>query len=100
MEHHTRAVVQWPGLAHVAGRVWHLIFVVELALEVRRERLMLLSMDDRALKDIGFNRGKAYAEARRWFWDIPGDRLALEHDPESGNWFSEKIMLQQKARAG
>jgi uncharacterized protein YjiS (DUF1127 family) len=36
---------------------------------------MLLGMDDRALKDMGFNRGDAYAEAYRPFWDIPADRL-------------------------
>jgi uncharacterized protein YjiS (DUF1127 family) len=54
-----------------------LILALELALEIRSERRMLLSMDDRALKDIGFNRGDAYAEAHRSFWDIPVDRLRL-----------------------
>jgi uncharacterized protein YjiS (DUF1127 family) len=74
----TRALSpQWLGLGCIAGRVWYLILVLELALEVRRERHMLLSLDDSALKDIGFNRGKAYAEARRSFWDIPSDRLRL-----------------------
>lgn len=64
-----------PGVERGAGRISHLISVLELALEVRRERRMLLSMDDHALKDIGFNRGAAYAEAHRSFWDIPRDRL-------------------------
>jgi uncharacterized protein YjiS (DUF1127 family) len=54
-----------------------LIFALDLVLEVRRERRMLLSMDDHALKDIGFSRSEAYAEARRALWDIPRDRLLL-----------------------
>jgi uncharacterized protein YjiS (DUF1127 family) len=65
----------WPALGSIAERVWHLILAAELALQVRRERRMLLGLDDRALKDIGFNRGEAYAEAQRSFWDIPVDRL-------------------------
>jgi uncharacterized protein YjiS (DUF1127 family)/cyanate permease len=66
-----------PGLVGVVGGVRRLIFALDLALDVRRERRMLLSMDDRALKDTGFNRGEAYAEARRPLWDIPRDRLLL-----------------------
>ena len=58
-----------------AGTIWHLISLLHLAFEMRRERRMLLGMDDRALKDMGFNRGDAYAEAYRPFWDIPADRL-------------------------
>jgi len=54
-----------PGLARIARRMWRLVLALELAVEVRRERRMLLSMDDRALKDIGLNRGEAYAEAHR-----------------------------------
>lgn len=46
----------------------------ELALQVRRERRMLLGMDDRTLKDLGLS-GIAYAEANRPFWDVPLDRL-------------------------
>lgn len=65
------------GRVRIAGGIRRLICVLDLALEVRRERRMLLSMDDRALKDIGFNRSKACAEACRSFWDIPIDRLRL-----------------------
>jgi uncharacterized protein YjiS (DUF1127 family) len=61
----------------MSGGIRRLICVLDLALEVRRERRMLLSMDDRALKDVGFNRSKACAEACRSFWDIPIDRLRL-----------------------
>jgi uncharacterized protein YjiS (DUF1127 family) len=71
---------RWPyrlGLVRGAGRIGRLIVGVALALQVRRERRMLLRLDDRALKDIGFNRGDAYAEAHRSFWDIPGDRMRL-----------------------
>jgi uncharacterized protein YjiS (DUF1127 family) len=66
-----------PGGVRIAGGIRRLIIVLDLALEVRRERRMLLSLDDCALKDIGFNRGSACAEACRPFWDIPIDRLRL-----------------------
>ena len=32
-------------------------------------------LDERTLKDIGFNRNDAYAESGRSFWDLPVDRL-------------------------
>jgi uncharacterized protein YjiS (DUF1127 family) len=35
----------------------------------------LLIMDDRALKDVGFSRGDAQAEAHRSFWELPIDRV-------------------------
>lgn len=57
------------------ARVWRLPFAVGVALKVRRERRMLLRLDDRALKDMGFNRGDAHVEAQRSFWDVPIDRL-------------------------
>ncbi len=66
-----------PGWVHIGGGIRRLIFVLDLALEVQRERRMLMTMDDRALKDIGFDRTKACAEAYRSFWDIPFDRLSL-----------------------
>ena len=50
-----------------------LMHKLELALQVRRERRMLLGMDDRMLKDLGLN-GIAQAEASRPFWDVPPDR--------------------------
>ena len=58
-------------------RIWHLALALELALAVRRERRMLLGLDDRTLRDIGFGRSEAYTEAQRSFWDIPIDRLRL-----------------------
>jgi uncharacterized protein YjiS (DUF1127 family) len=64
-----------PGLARFARRIWHLILALEMALKVRRERRRLLGLNDRELKDVGFNRGDAYAEAYRSFWDVPVDRL-------------------------
>ena len=64
-------------LAHMGDRIRHLIVVLELASQIWRERRMLLGMDDRALGDIGFSRGDAYAEAYRSLWDIPRDRLHL-----------------------
>jgi uncharacterized protein YjiS (DUF1127 family) len=63
-------------LAQTGGRIARLIGTIELALQVRRERRLLLGMDDRTLKDLGLN-GIAYAEATRAFWDLPVDRLRL-----------------------
>jgi uncharacterized protein YjiS (DUF1127 family) len=62
------------GLARTGARIAHLIGTLELALQVRRERQILLGMDARMLKDLGLN-GNAYAEANRPFWDVPADRL-------------------------
>lgn len=50
---------------------------IATAIEVRRERRRLLSLDERALKDMGFNKGQADCEASRSFWDIPADRLRM-----------------------
>ena len=62
------------GLAHAGKRIARVIGAIELALQVRRERRLLLGMDDRMLKDLGLN-GAAHAEANRPFWDVPVDRL-------------------------
>lgn len=40
-------------------------------LAVRRQRLTLRELDDRALADIGLTREAARAEANRPFWDLP-----------------------------
>jgi uncharacterized protein YjiS (DUF1127 family) len=64
------------GLARTGKRIARLIRTIELALQVRRERRILLGMDDRMLKDLGLN-GSANAEAARPFWDVPTDRLHL-----------------------
>jgi uncharacterized protein YjiS (DUF1127 family) len=62
------------GIARTGARIARLIGAIELALQVRRERRILLAMDDRMLKDLGLN-GIAYTEASRPFWDVPIDRL-------------------------
>ena len=64
----------WFGLARVGGQIWRLIATFELALRVRRERRLLSSLDERSLKDMGFNRADAHAEAGRSFWDLPATR--------------------------
>jgi uncharacterized protein YjiS (DUF1127 family) len=58
-------------------RFRRLASAVSVALKVRSERRMLLSLDDRALKDVGFSHSEASTEASRSFWDIPVDRLRL-----------------------
>jgi uncharacterized protein YjiS (DUF1127 family) len=65
------------GPMRIARGLQQMIAVLDLVLEVRRERRMLLSMDDRALEDIGLSRSEAWAEARCALWDIPRDRLLL-----------------------
>ena len=65
---------QGGGIARTGARIARLIGTIELALQVRRERRILLGMDHRMLKDLGLN-GTAYAEASRPFWDVPVDRL-------------------------
>jgi uncharacterized protein YjiS (DUF1127 family) len=62
------------GIARTGARIAQLIGAIELALQVRRERRILLGMDARTLKDLGLN-GSAHAEASRPFWDVPVDRL-------------------------
>jgi uncharacterized protein YjiS (DUF1127 family) len=62
------------GIARVGRRISHLVGALELALQVRRERRLLMGMDERMLKDLGLN-GIAYREASRPFWDVPRERL-------------------------
>ena len=72
-----RAPANFPRPARRAGLGRHIVRFLrafELALQVRRERQMLLGMDDRTLKDLGLS-GIAHAEANRPFWDVPLDRL-------------------------
>jgi uncharacterized protein YjiS (DUF1127 family) len=64
------------GSAGFGARIGRLVDAIELAIEVRRERRMLLGLDDHTLKDLGLARGDAYAEATRACWDVPVDALA------------------------
>jgi uncharacterized protein YjiS (DUF1127 family) len=58
----------------IASGIIRLLRKFQLALQVWRERRVLLAMDDRTLKDLGLN-GIAYREASRPFWDVPRERL-------------------------
>ena len=62
------------GLTRLGERVGCLIDRIELALQARQGRRILLGLDDDALKDLGLSRGDAYAEATRPVWDLPIDR--------------------------
>jgi len=44
-------------------------------LEVARQRRQLMTLDERALKDVGINRADADHEAGRDFWDIPEEQM-------------------------
>ena len=69
------ALRPWTGLTHFATRLSNLALAIGLAMQVRKERRMLMRLDDRALQDIGFDKGRAYSESSRTFWDVPIDRL-------------------------
>lgn len=69
------ALRPWTGLTHFATRLSQVVLAIGLALQVRKERRMLMRLDDRALQDIGFDKGRAYGEGTRTFWDVPVDRL-------------------------
>jgi len=49
------------------ARLWR---VLRLHLQVQRERRLLLSLDERTLKDIGLNRVDALREGIRGFGDL------------------------------
>lgn len=53
------------------GRLARLAIRIRDALALRRQRVALLSLDDRALADIGLDRDLAAAEAARPLWDVP-----------------------------
>ena len=65
------------GRTRLADRVYDVLATLRLAMQVRRERRALLTLDDATLKDVGFSRGDAHAEAQRSFWDVPVDRLRI-----------------------
>lgn len=67
----------WQVLVTVAAQANLITRRIALALEVRAERRRLQSLDQRALKDMGFNKGQADCEASRSFWDLPVDRLRM-----------------------
>jgi uncharacterized protein YjiS (DUF1127 family) len=47
--------------------------------ELARQRRVLLTMDDRMLKDIGISRADAVHEGERPFWDERGDPWQAWH---------------------
>lgn len=59
------------GVLHQAGRAFNWF---ELAVQVRRERRQLASLDARLLKDIGLDYGRAFSETSREFTDLPRKR--------------------------
>jgi uncharacterized protein YjiS (DUF1127 family) len=63
------------GLAHFSRRLGQLFVTIELAMQVRKERLDLQGLDERMLKDVGYNRSHVHAEGERAFWDVPVDRM-------------------------
>ena len=72
------------ALTRQGARIARLIGRIERAVQVRRERRMLLAMGDHMLKDLGLDRGSAYAEGTRPFWDVPADRARADIDLRDG----------------
>ena len=68
------ALRPWTGLSHFATRFSNFALAIGLAMQVRKERRMLMRLDDRALQDIGSDKGRAFNEASRTFWDLPANR--------------------------
>ena len=67
----------WDRLTRLGRQLARFVQIVAIAVDVHRERRRLLSMDESALKDMGFNKGQAHCEASRSFWDVPADRLRI-----------------------
>jgi uncharacterized protein YjiS (DUF1127 family) len=66
------------ALARQGEQILRLIARIERAVQVRRERRMLLRLGDGMLKDLGLDRGSAYAEGTRAFWDVPADSAQMK----------------------
>ena len=64
-----------PAAGFIARRIWRAFAALEMAVRVAAERRALALLDERALKDIGYTPGDAWAEAHRPFWDLPIARL-------------------------
>ncbi len=62
-----------PGRRTLVTRLACLPARLAAALQVRRERRLLLQLDEHMLKDLGLSAADAYAEANRSFWDVPSD---------------------------
>lgn len=62
-------------LGSIAAGASRLVRKLALAVAIRAERRALMSLDEAALKDMGFNKGQAAGEYGRSFWDVPADRL-------------------------
>ena len=60
-------------------RVWRLIWkeykTEGVRVQVARERIALLQLTDRELRDIGITRADALREAQRSYYDVPQDRI-------------------------
>ena len=69
IEHRGQSLIA--GLAKAVSRG---LADYRLKAKIRRERLLLAGLDDRALKDIGITRADAFLEANRPFDDIPTGR--------------------------
>jgi uncharacterized protein YjiS (DUF1127 family) len=57
-----------PSSASRGSALLRVVAVIEMVMERRRSRHVLLEMSDEQLKDIGLCRSEAYREANRPFW--------------------------------
>lgn len=65
----------------IASGISHAWQTAQARANVRRERQLLATLDDRMLKDIGLTRTEANLEAARPGWDVPDCRLPQAKSP-------------------
>ncbi len=61
------------GIGALAQDLSRYVSYFLICLSVARQRRRLLTLDEKALKDIGVSSVDAFREANRSFWDIPED---------------------------
>ena len=72
-------------LSYLHGR----LVLWSAAIAIARERKMLLQCSEEQLRDMGITQAEAHSEAAREFFDVPGDRLAMNGLLDSGTRQSE-----------
>ncbi len=62
-------------LGRTSMRLVEVVSHLQLLDDIRRERQVLATLDDRILRDLGIDRATARHESSRPWWDIPANRL-------------------------
>lgn len=62
-------------LVQTVRRLVEVVSRLQLLDDIRRERRMLATLDDRMLRDLGIDQATADHESSRRWWDVPANRL-------------------------